>query len=311
MPLPRSLALALVTALAASSVFASNAVLAAEGPPAPAAIERLLLMSVDGRIVIEADGSVGSYTPTTELQPAVAAPLARLIQAWRFEPVLIDGAARRVEARMRVSLAAVKDGEDYQVHVENAVFPEDPQAADTDRSAHAPRITANSRRVAPPSYPHGLAKAGVGGRVLVALHFSPEGQVLEVVPVQTMLFDTRGNDALMASAIAQFESATVEAAKRWRVNLSPRPGVIATAKDYTAYTTVEYVSTPQAFGQRHRMPIEPVGEWRAVVRNGKRPLPWLSGLGTPDVGVADVDNGETLPLAGAPQLKAPVAGAAL
>jgi hypothetical protein len=187
MPLPRSLALALVTALAASSAFASN--LAGASPSAPAAIERLLLMSVDGRIVIEADGSVGSYTPTTELQPAVAAPLASLIRGWRFEPVLIDGAARRVEARMRVSLAAVKDGEDLPGPRRECRVPRRP-AGCRHRSFRPtrPAFTANSRRVAPPSYPRGLAKAGVGGRVLVALHFSPEGQVLEVVPVQTMLF---------------------------------------------------------------------------------------------------------------------------
>ena len=154
-------------------------------------------------------------------------------------------------------------------------------------------------------------KACVSARVLVALQFSPEGEVLELLPVQSMLFNTRGNDKLLANAIAQFEAATVEAVKQWRAEVKAGPGAPPTAEDLSAYTTVEDVSTPQVFGQRHRIPAEPVGEWRMVARGPKRPVSWLSGTGASPVGVADVNSGETLPLAGAPKFRSPVAGSAL
>jgi hypothetical protein len=112
----------------------------------------------------------------------------------------------------------------------------------------------------------------------------------------------------MASAIAQFESATVEAARRWRLNVSPRPGVIATPKDYTAYTTVRIrdhaadvrAAPPHAEGGRSANGVP-------CVRNGKRPLTWLSGLARAGTWASPTStNGRNAASAGAPELKAPV-----
>ena len=142
-------ALALAAALAAVPMLATGTMPAtAETSAAP--IERLLLMSVDGRIVIEPDGSVGSHVLATELKPEIAALLGKAIQGWRFEPVLIDGVPRRVEARMRVSLAAVEQGKDYKVRVDNVVFPPSKDGAATDR---APVIAMRARSMRPPAYP--------------------------------------------------------------------------------------------------------------------------------------------------------------
>ena len=305
---PVVLSLAVAGAIAAPFAFANEAA-PAPARAAEAAVERLLSMSVDGRIVIEADGSVRDYSLLTKLTPNLAQMLGKSIQSWRFEPVLIDGQARRVEARVRVSLAAHKDGEDYQVKVDNVVFPATPGAVEL--PAPQPAVEVTRRKMNPPLYPGGLMRAGVSARVLIALHFSPEGRVLEVVPVQTMLFDTAGNDAILGKAVEQFEAATLEAASKWTVNVKLHPGRPTNAKDFTAYTNVEYVMTQNAFGKRHLPVREKDGKWRVVARSGLRPLPWLSGLDAPTVGVADVDNGEMLPLAGTPRLMTPVAGTTL
>jgi outer membrane biosynthesis protein TonB len=267
-------------------------------------IEYLLSMSVEGTLLVDTDGSVREYALTTKVSPGLAEAIGKAVKSWRFEPVLIDGQLVRAAAKMHISLAATKTGQDYQVHVENAVFrPADPASGKVP-VAQSGSVEATGRRMNPPRYPSAMLHAGIGGRVLVALHFSPEGKVLEVVPVQSMLFDTRGQDRMLSKAIEQFEDATLEAARRWRVAVSVKPGAATTAMDFTAYTTVDYVIGTHAVA-------EPAGEWRLVARNARRSPPWLSEVNAPNVGVADLASGETLPLSEALRLRSPVAGSAL
>jgi len=272
-------------------------------------VERLLSMSVDGTILVDTDGSVRDYTLATPLAPNLSALLGKAIKGWRFEPVLVDGEVVRAEAKMRISLAATKDGENYQVRIENAVFR--PAETGLDSQGRGSTVEASGRRMNPPKYPHALQLAGLSGRVLVALHFSPEGKVIDAVPVQAMVFDARGRDRTLAQAIKLLEDSTVQAARKWSVTVSTKPGAVTTEKDFTAYTTVEYVMD-NAPGYKHGTPyVEPAGQWRMVARTPKRALPWLSGESAPNVGVADVGAGDSYSPAVALRLKSPVANTAL
>jgi len=267
-------------------------------------VEHVLSMSVEGTLLVDTDGSVRDYALTSPVPPNLAAALGKVVKGWRFEPVLVDGQLVRAEAKMRISLAATKDGDNYQVRVENAVFRPATPAAGKGPISQTNAVEATGRRLNPPVYPRELQRAGISGRVLVAMHFSPEGKVIEVVPVQGMIFDTSGHDRTIAKAIHMLESATVTAARRWSVMVKVTPGVATTAKDFTAYTTVDYVmgKSPQ---------LETAGEWRMVARTPKRTLPWLAGADAPNVGVADVGSGETFALADALRLKSPLGGSSL
>jgi hypothetical protein len=275
---------------------------------APVMVEHLLSMSIDGTILIDTDGSVRDYALTTKVLPEIGENLGKAIRNWRFEPVQVDAQPARQEARMRISLAATQVGKDYQVRVDNVVFR--PMATASPADAHndpSAAIQAERRKLDPPKYPVGLMRQGIGGRVLVALHFSPEGKILEAVPVQSMLFDTRGKDRDLARAIKMFEDATIRATRDWLVDVKIKPGVPTTAKDFTTFTTVEYVMDDSPGFSRKTPYVEPSGQWRMVARTPKQIVPWLLGLDAPDVGVADLRNGEMASLSGdVPKLKSPV-----
>jgi hypothetical protein len=85
-----------------------------------------------------------------------------------------------------------------------------------------------------------------------------------------------------------------------------KPGMATTERDFTSYTTIEYVLGPSPRRSAIDMPKSndaPAGQWREAIRTPKRAMPWLAGLEAPDVGVADLADGEMLPLAGGPILK--------
>jgi outer membrane biosynthesis protein TonB len=294
----------------------------ATAAPAPAAIEpfatkdlqQALLLSVEGTIVIEADGSVGEYAISTRTTPDIDALLVKSIPRWRFEPVLVDGKPARAKSRMRLSLAAVRQGQNYRVGIENAVFPGPAaDAAEVARASTGSPVEAFGRRMNPPVYPRDLERAGVSGRVLLGLHFGPDGKMLEVVPVQSMLFNVRRYNNEARKAVSLLEQASVDAARLWSVEVRQKPGAPTTARDFTSYTTIEFVLGPTRHRGVNEMPRSndaPSGEWREAIRTPKRPMPWLAGMETPDVGVADVAGGEMLPLAGGPKLKTPLAAPA-
>ena len=189
--------------------------------------------------------------------------------------------------------------------MESVVFPGQMHALDRPTPPQQSKVEVFGRQMNPPGYPRTLERAGVSGRVLLGLHYAPDGHMVEVVPVQTMLYNTRGSNTELGRAIQLFEQASVAAARKWTVEVKVKPGATPTERDYTAYTTVDYVLT--APGQRRVPYQEPTGTWREVSRTPKRPMPWLAGFEGPDVGVADVAGGEMLPVAGGPKLKTPLA----
>ena len=272
-------------------------------------LQQALLLSVEGSIVIDPDGSVAEYTITTPTTPDIDALLVKAIPRWRFEPLLADGKPARAKSRMRLSLAAVEGAQKrYTVAIESAVFP-GPAADEREvaRASQGSPVEAFGRRMNPPVYPKSLVRAGVSGRVLLGLHFAPDGTMLDVVPVQSMLFNVARFNNEARLAVNLLEQSAVGAARKWSVEVRQKPGVPTTARDFTSYTTIEYVLGPAAPPRKGLdMPKSndvPAGQWRQAIRTPKRTLPWLAGLETPDVGVADLVQGELMPLAGGPKLK--------
>lgn len=272
-------------------------------------LQKALLLSAEGSIVIEADGSVGEYTIATPLTPELMEVLSKSIPRWRFEPVLVDGKPVRAESKMRLSLAAVETGKEYRVAIENVVFPGGMSALDQARASQGAPVQALGRQMNPPVYPRTLERAGVTGRVLLGLHFGPDGRMLDVVAVQSMLFNVRGYNNELRQAVRLLEQSSVEAARKWTVQVKQKPGTTTTERDFTSLTTIEYVLTPTPRPGRPTPASNnaPPGQWRQATRTPKRAMPWLAGLETPEVGVADVVDGEMMPLAGVPKLKTPLA----
>jgi hypothetical protein len=307
------LPLLLTVLLPSGAVYAGDFGHVPAGAAAVGELEDALLLSVDGSIVIEADGSVGEYAIASKTTPELMDMFARAIPRWRFDPVLVDGQPRRAKANMRLLVAATKAGKDYRVGIENVVFPGVLTELDGPRASAGAPVEAIGRKMTPPTYPRALERAGVTGRVLLGMHFAPDGRILEVVPVQTMLFSVRGFNAELRKAVALLESSATGAARQWTIDVKQRPGVPTTERDFTAYTTIEYVMSGPTRGKAPRGKPEhvsndaPPGQWRQATRTAKRPMPWLAGLETPDIGVADVNGGEMLPLSGGPTLKTPLA----
>ena len=272
----------------------------------PAKVENVLIMQLDGKIVIEKDGSVGDYSFDQPVSAGMAPLLDKAIRAWLFEPILVDGALVRAESRMRISLAATQTGEDnFSVRFDNVVFPSTEGAKRADGNSVSPRVGFLTPKMPPPVYPKALARAGINGRVLLGLRFNPDGSVKHVVAVQSMLFDVRGRERLLAQAIKELENSALAAARQWTVQLRVPEGFAPTPSQLTAVTTVDYVMRDQ----QDKSPLP--GQWSRVSRTPKREMPWLphEDKRRQDVGVADVHNGEMMPLTSPLHLVTPLGGA--
>ena len=298
---PRRLAAAVVMMYMGVSVFPVAAAGLAERwtpPPKPVAVESVLIAKVDGRISIDPQGMPIDDRIDTELTDQVRALLDKAVRGWRFEPVLIDGRAVSVEARMRVTLAAREHGDGLQVSVDNVIFPSD----DDQSSGHRP-VQISRVRVAPPKYPGLAASMGVDCRVLLHIRVSVDGSVADVVAVQSSIPNVSGSDPVLGKLISQFEESAIKAARMWKYEVTVLKTQV-TAMDLSIAVPVEY----RMVGGR-----EPAGTWLAEVRGPKRVAPWLQErhADTQQVGVSDVSDGEMVYLASPIKLATEVHGTVL
>jgi TonB family protein len=256
-----------------------------------------MTMQVDGSIVIDPQGQVSEFTIDTPLLDKMRVALDRTVRTWRFEPVIVDGAPRTARAKMRVILSALAQGDNYQVKIDNVVFP---GVSGTDNTAPPlpPLITAKSLQ--PPRYPPALVFAGVSGTVLLAVKVGADGQVAQVMAVQSALLDVKGDKSTLSKAVQMFEQSAIGVAKTWRFNVGSKEGPLS-ARDMT-------VTVPITYMVEGKKPVAP-GTWRTEVRAPPRPIEWLQD--EPDVqtiGVADVADGEVLPVGSALTLVTHVVG---
>jgi hypothetical protein len=299
---------ALATVLALAVLPASAG---AGDPPAPG-VETLLVLNLDGDIDIDPDGSVAGFRLRSTAPGKVAAMLEQAALKWRFDPVLIDGVPAKVTARTRVTLGATQKGEDFEVWLDNVLFPGETHArgsapdADSKRGFDNESVDVLAKAMPPPGYPIGLMKAGIGARVLLGLRIGEDGRVAEVIAVQSQLFDVRGSDRNLARAIELFEKSAIAGAKAWRFEVKPKGAGDIPANKLTAVTTVEYI--PSAGPSRGPKELDRPGQWRWITRLPKRAMPWLPAEPRQDVGVSDMMAGEVFPLQSKLRLASDVRG---
>lgn len=295
------LTLSLLSLLLASGIAAS---VAAEVAPPPQVLESVVVMRVDSSITLDPQGKVADLAIRTKLPEALRDTLDRTVRNWQFKPVLIAGTPRQVRADMRVTLAAEPVGQGYRITIDNVLFPGTEGVKADQAALSAPMISPG--KLSPPIYPAGLNRANVKGTVLLAIRVGADGRAEQVQATQSMLYDVRGRDKVLAEAIHIFEKSALAAAKRWTFNISPERGRLSAA-ERTVTVPVAYLGydgpKPEA---------EAAGEWRAVVRVPKRAIEWLPAeKRLQQAGVSDLAAGEMIPLASAIEFSAPVLGSQL
>lgn len=249
-----------------------------------AGLERVAVMRLDGTITIDATGKPVGYTLAKPLPAALAANIDRVVNGWRFHPVLQDGVPRRAEARMRIGLAARKVGEQIEVRIDHATFP-GPESETTPNGMTRVRMP-------PPQYPVELMRVGVSGKVLLSLRIAPDGSVADVVASQSMLFDVAGSEKNLRRAIAMFEESAIKGARRWRFAVPARLAT-ATPAEMTVSAPIEY-----RMAKGEATP----GDWQWVVRVPYKAAAWLpKAPAGSQPGVADLADGELA--GGAPALR--------
>lgn len=286
--------LALAFSLLAPAIAASDA------PSAAPTLESVAIMRVAAKIVIEPGGGLGDLQIETPLEPALRAALENAIRGWGFKPVHINGVPRRASTSMLVVLALVGEGDKRRIVVDSVDFPTESGAGVVAADGHLAPITA--KRFGAPGYPRDQQQAGVMGTVLLAIRVTPEGRAGDVAVVQSMLFATKRGENADRRSLREFEGVAVAASRRWTF-IVPQGAAPRTPEEMT-------VSVPVQFNMGYD--LDAPGQWLAVVRLPKRPLPWLPL--TPNalrLGVASATGGGVSPVSRAFGLSTDVVGTSL
>lgn len=166
-------------------------------------------MRVTGLITIHADGSVAAVKLDKQdrLPEGIAAFVTDVANAWRFEPVLIEGVARQVETRMSARLVARPSGDGkMQVSVRSAYF------GDYEATPLEERVSAV--RMRSPLYPTAAARSGAQGTVYLLLKIARDGSVSDVVAEQVNLRIVV-SEPQMRQLRERFARAAIGAAEQW------------------------------------------------------------------------------------------------
>ena len=171
-------------------------------------------MLVTGWVSIAADGS----TTKLELDEKEKLPdvVVSLIQkggaTWRFEPVLVDGVARKAKARMSLRIVAKKiDADQYQVSIRSSYFGAE---AVTPEEYVQQADSIKPIAMKPPLYPENAARMGARGTVYVVLKIGREGTVQESFAEQVNL-QVIGSDNEMKQMRGILAKSALGAAKKW------------------------------------------------------------------------------------------------
>ena len=272
----------LAVVLALSLVTPSFA--ASDAPSAAATLESVAIMRVAAKVVIEPGGGLGDLRIETPLRPALQAALENVIRGWRFKPVHVDGVARRASTRMLVVLALLQDGDKRRIVIDSVDFPTDTGADVVAADGQLAPITAN--RLGVPVYPPNQQQAHVMGTVLLGIRVKPDGRAGDVAVMQSMLFATKRGEKADRRSLHEFEGVALAASRRWTFNV-PESAVPRTVEQMT-------VNVPVQFNLGYA--LDAPGQWLAVVRLPKQPLPWLPlAPGTPRLGVASMTGNDVSP----------------
>jgi TonB family protein len=272
----------------------------AKTPPPSIDLESVFIMQVDGWITIDPQGKVADYQRETKVPDNLSGPINQAVHAWLFKPVVIDGAPVQAKAKMRITLAAQKTGETYHVVIDNVIFPAGGNEVDPDGTAGDLAYKVHSQK--PPAYPENEMRAGVSGRVQIAVQASPDGKVINACVVQSALIKVSGSPRLLSAAVGQFEKAALDAARKWTFTVN-QARLATSADTFTSIINYTMVGAETEFKS---------GTWHFETRTAKRDIPWVKPESNiQHVGVSDSNSGEIIPVASAIQLASSPIGMAL
>lgn len=254
--------------------------------------KQLVTMRLAGTLTVDTDGRVDDYQIRTKMPAPVKELLDKVIPAWRFEPVLVDGKVVRAQAPMRIVVAATEEGKGYRLRVDNVLFranTREEYAAEAQAQAKQ-GIRISGKRMAPPRYPETLMMAGIEGIVLLAVRVAPDGQVADAIVTQSSLLNAAG---LRTSDLDRLrgvmERSALAAARAWRFSIDLQPDT-QMFEGKTVRVPVHYMLNNNKQKQE-----DFTGSWRREYRSPLRTAPWLAKeTGEEVVGVSDLLNGEML-----------------
>ncbi|KAB2858573.1 MAG: hypothetical protein F9K41_00340 [Sphingopyxis terrae] len=178
-------------------------------------------MPVTRMLTIRTDGGVAAVELDTpdRLPEGIPGFVAGVASSWRFEPVVIDGAARQVRTRMSARLVAKSTGDGKMlVSVRGADF--------GDYEATPPEERVSSVSMKPPGYPMAAAQSGAQGTVYLLLKIDPDGSVSDVVAEQVNLRMV-ASEGQMRQFRDRFARSAVGAAEKWTTLKPFQPSLIA------------------------------------------------------------------------------------
>ena len=274
--------------LRATSFAAILAVSGAVGAAQQAA--SVLEMTADGEVQIAVDGHVSDYRMKNKLSPELDALVEKNVRGWRFEPVVVDGAAVVAKTALHVTLKAEPRAESDKYTVKIiAVHFGDPQRA---KDMH------------PPHYPQMAVGAGLGAKVLLSIRLDDTGKVVDVLPYQTNLDHRPSSETEAVHWRQLFERSSIAAAKTWRFDLSET----ANGKPIATNVMVPIVYSLRGNGIRAPTP----GEWTPYLPGPIQVAPWANPATNPAAGdLAALGDGQALSLDSRFRLKDNVIGKTL
>lgn len=252
-------------------------------------------MVLTGQIDIGTDGQVEAFQidKRGQVNDAIARFVEGAVQAWRFQPVLVDGQV--VKARSPVSLrlgGRINPDGGQQVTLLAASFQQyDPTSTDDVTRLKMP----------PPAYPEDVYRAGGRGDVLLLVQVGRDGKVMDVATEQVNL-RVIANEAAMRQMRDKLSRVSMAAARKWTFK-APTTGEHKEDASWTVRVPVTF-----AFhGEEMRY-----GKWDAYIPGPRQQAQWRA-----DKALGADANADLLPAGGVfmadaaskgPQLLTPLGG---
>lgn len=224
-------------------------------------------MLVTGWVSIAADGSTTKLEldEKEKLPDVVVSLIEKGGARWRFEPVLVDGVARKAKARMSLRIVAKKiDADQYQVSIRSSYF--GAEAVTPEEYVQQPD-SIKPIAMKPPLYPENAARMGARGTVYVVLKIGREGTVQESFAEQVNL-QVIGSDNEMKQMRGILAKSALGAAKKWTFQF-PATGENAKQDVWVVRVPVDF----QFYG--HKRPG--YGQWDSYVPGPTLRAPWDTG----------------------------------
>lgn len=255
-------------------------------------------MLVTGSIIIEPDGAVGKLDldQREKLPEAVVGLVEKAAAEWKFEPVLVDGTARRGKARMSLRVVANKlPNGDYQLALTGGYFGDD---AITPEERQQRADSVRGVKLRPPMFPEDAARMGARGMVYLVVKVERDGSVGDVLAEQVNL-EIVGDERQMQLMRRLLSKAALIAARKWTFQ-PPSEGASVDAPYWLVRVPVDY--------RFHGDKTPGYGEWQVYIPGPRESAPWMQSErddgGAPDAmvagGVYEIGKGRRLltPLSG-------------